>query len=233
MEANWGIQPLKLDMPAGDRIFDVHATVLWDENEAILVDTGIPGQLELIRSALAQQTPVSFESLTKVIITHHDRDHIGGLPELTAAAGDRLQVLAHELGKPFIQGEIPLAKSGTIVPPVKVDVGLHDGDVLPYAGGIQVIFTPGHTTDHICLYHIPSKTLVTGDLFTSQDGVLQPFNLKFTPDPDTALQSMSKLQHLDIETVITYHGGVCTDRIKERMQEIRESGVTKQPDAKG
>ena len=39
---------------------------------------------------------------------------------------------------------------------------------------------------------------------------------------DSALNSVAKLIELDIETVITYHGGVCTDRIKERLTAIAE-----------
>lgn len=219
LSGNTGIKAVKLEMDAGGNPFVVHAALLWDENETILVDTGIPGQLDLIRRTLAQES-VPFEKLTKIIITHHDLDHIGSLPDLIAAAEGRVEVLAHELAKPYLSGEKPLFKRGITVPPSKVDVALQDGDVLPYCGGIQVIFTPGHTPDHISLYHIPSKTLITGDALTSDGGVLMPPSQAFTPDMETALQSVAKLLDFDIETAITYHGGVCTERIKERLAEI-------------
>ncbi|SDN97390.1 Glyoxylase, beta-lactamase superfamily II [Paenibacillus sp. yr247] len=219
MAALNGIKVVKLEMNAGGNPFVVHASLLFDEHEAILVDTGIPGQLELIRNTLAEES-FPFEKLTKIIITHQDQDHIGSLPELVAASEGRLVVMAHELTKPYILGEVPLVKSKVLATPSKVDVTLQDGDVLPYCGGIQVIFSPGHTEDHICLYHKPSKTLISGDALMSQDGVLMPPNSSFTLDMNTALKSVAKLLELDIETIITYHGGVCTDRIKERLAEI-------------
>jgi len=145
-----------------------------------------------------------------------------------AASEGRIQVLAHKLATPYLAGKTPLAKSGKFATPVKVDVELQDGDVLPVAGGVQVLFTPGHSPDHICLYHMPSKTLVAGDLLTAQDGVLMSFNAKFTPDKQTALQSIARLQSLDIDTVITFHGGVCTDNIQKRIQEILDAGAAEE-----
>lgn len=37
-------------------------------------------------------------------------------------------------------------------PKAKVDKILFDGEELSFCGGIQVIFTPGHTQGHISLY---------------------------------------------------------------------------------
>jgi len=218
--ASWeGIKMIKLEMNAGGNPFVVHTAVLQDESGAILVDTGIPGQVEVIQKAL-DEAGVPFASLNKIIITHQDRDHIGSLPELIAAAKGNIEVLAHEVAIPYLEGKTPLIKSGTLAPPVKVDRALQDGDILPDCGGIQVIYTPGHSPDHISLYHIPSKTLIAGDALTAEDGVLMPFNPDFTPDKKTALQSIAKLLELEIETVIAYHGGVCTGDVKKRLQDM-------------
>lgn len=218
--ADSGMKALQLDMDVNGQSFVVHAALLWDEQEAILIDTGIPGQLELIRTRLEQES-IPLERLTKIIITHQDRDHIGSLPELLHTLGDNVQVLAHKTAIPYITGEMPLLKSKVLAPSLPVAVTpLHDGDLLPYAGGIRVLHTPGHTPDHISLYHIPSKTLITGDALTSQDGILQSFDPKFTLDTELALKSVAKFLELDIERVITYHGGVCTQRIGERLQDI-------------
>lgn len=198
-------------------------TILWDEQDVILIDTGIPGQLELIRAAF-QELSIPFEKLTKIIITHQDMDHIGSLPALVEAFGDQVQVLAHEAAVPYLAGEIPLVKSKKLAPPVKVDVVLRDGDILPFAGGIRVIYSPGHTPDHTSYYHIPSKTLIAGDSLTAKDGVLQSYNPVYTPDQETALASIAKFQELDLEAIIAFHGGVCTDNLQERLQEIVTAG---------
>jgi glyoxylase-like metal-dependent hydrolase (beta-lactamase superfamily II) len=218
METRSGIKALRLELSDS---FVVHAALLWDEKDVILVDTGVPGKLEVIRQALEREA-VPLEKLTKIIITHQDSDHIGGLPELVEACEGRVEVLAHEFIKPYLLGELPLIKSGAFVPPTKVDRFLQDGEVLPYCGGIQIIFTPGHTPDHISLYHHPSKTLISGDALTSQEGVLMTPAPKHTPDWGTALKSVAKLLDLEIETVITYHGGIVEDRIKERLAEIAD-----------
>ncbi|WP_246187936.1 MBL fold metallo-hydrolase [Paenibacillus tengchongensis] len=217
--ASIGIKALTLNMKVDGGEFVVHPVLLWDEQERILVDTGIPGQLELIAGVLEQEG-VPLGKLSRIIITHQDRDHIGSLPELVKATGGSVQVLAHEEAVPYLAGELPLLKSQQLAPPVRVDTVLRDGDLLPYAGGIRVIFTPGHTPDHISLYHLPSKTLITGDALTSRDGVLLPFDSGFTLDHKTALASVAQFEPLELDTVVTYHGGVCTERIDERLREI-------------
>jgi glyoxylase-like metal-dependent hydrolase (beta-lactamase superfamily II) len=214
-----GIKALVLEMDAGGRPFVAHAGLLWDEKDVVLVDTGIPGQLEVIRVALAREG-FDLEQLTKVIITHHDRDHLGSLPELAAALGGKVEVLAHQIGVPFIQGEVPLLKSGTTAPYVKVDQVLQDGDELPFAGGVRILHTPGHTPDHISLYHPGSQTLLAGDALTSENGVLMPPNGPYTLDMEQALKSVLRLSELDLKAIVAYHGGVVTDGIRERLTQI-------------
>ncbi|WP_318653421.1 MBL fold metallo-hydrolase [Paenibacillus rhizovicinus] len=203
----------------------IHPTLLWDDQDVILVDTGLPGQVEVLRAAF-QEAAIPWEKLTKIIITHQDMDHIGGLPEIVQEFGDRVQVLAHEVAVPYLAGEVPLVKSKALATPVKVDVVLQDGDVLPFAGGLQVVFTPGHTPDHISLYHIPSKTLISGDALTADNGVLHSFNPAFTPDKETAIQSITKFQALELESAIVYHGGVCTENLQDRLQVIVTASPT-------
>ena len=58
----------------------IHPTLIWDDNTVVLVDAGFPGQLQQIREAMGS-AGVPFDRLDKVIITHHDIDHIGSLPE--------------------------------------------------------------------------------------------------------------------------------------------------------
>ncbi|TYP74781.1 MBL fold metallo-hydrolase [Paenibacillus methanolicus] len=216
------LQAIAFEMDVNGNPFVVHTALLADEQGAVLVDTGIPGQLELIRGVL-EQASVPLAKLSTIIITHQDRDHIGSLPELVEATGGAVQVLAHEVGVPYLAGEIPLLKSKQLAVPVQVDRALRDGDVLPVARGLQVVHTPGHTPDHISLYHQPSKTLIAGDALTAADGVLHAFDPRHTLEPRTALASIAKLIELDIETVIAYHGGVVTGDIRQRLRELVET----------
>lgn len=222
VQSGVGIMTIQLTMENRNNPFFL--TVLWDAHDVVLVDAGLPGQMEMIRSAF-QEAGIPFEKLTKILITHQDSDHIGSLPDLVQAFGDRVQVYAHEVAIPYLAGEIPLDKSKKLVrTPVKVDFALQDGDILPFVGGIRAVFTPGHTPDHTSFYHIPSKTLIAGDALRAQDGILQSYSPVYTPDQATALQSIAKFQTLDLSKIIAYHGGECTDDLQERLQDILDAG---------
>ncbi|GLX65817.1 MBL fold metallo-hydrolase [Paenibacillus glycanilyticus] len=217
-----GIKTIQLTMANRNNPF--YLTVLWDAQDIVLVDAGLPDQMELIRAAF-QEAGIPFEKLTKILISHQDSDHIGSLPDLVQAFGDRVQVLAHETAVPYLAGALPLHKSKKLVrTPVKVDVALQDGDILPFAGGIRVVFTPGHTPDHTSFYHIPSKTLIAGDALRAQDGILQSYSPIYTSDQVTALQSIAKFQVLDLSKIIAYHGGECMDNLYDRLQAILDAG---------
>ncbi|WP_440604062.1 MBL fold metallo-hydrolase [Bacillus sp. GB_SG_008] len=235
MKISNGVSMLELKIQG----FVLHPTLMWDEETAVLIDTGMPGQLDQIRTAM-NDVGVPFEKLKAVIVTHQDLDHIGSLPEILHAATHQIDVYAHELDKPYIEGIFPLMKTDPermskeawaslpkemqflyMNPPKsKVDQTLKDGQELPYCGGIQIIYTPGHTPGHISLYLKKSKTLVAGDAMICVNGSLQGPVEKTTLDMNKALSSLEKYLDLDIESVICYHGGICTNTPKEQIQNL-------------
>lgn len=151
--------------------FVLNPTLIWDEETAILIDAGMPGQLEQIRSVM-NDVGVPFDRLQAVIVTHQDLDHIGSLSEIQTESNHPIEVYAHELDKPYIEGILHLIKTDPNQmsneqwialpkpmqflykkpPTAKVNQTLEDGQKLPFCGGIQVIFTPGHAPGHISLY---------------------------------------------------------------------------------
>lgn len=222
----------------------IHPTLLWDDDGAVLVDAGYPGQLPRIREAI-EKAGVPFGRLRRVIVTHHDLDHVGSL----AAIGKEragVEVLAHEQERPFIQGEqrpIKLTpervaqreaqidalpeKQRNVLKAIfatpsraRVDRTLADGERLPLAGGVTVIHTPGHTPGHVCLYLEKSRTLVTGDALNVVSGTLAGPNPQHTHDLDAAQQSLRKLSRYDVETVVCYHGGVYRGDANRRIAEL-------------
>ncbi|RXT03937.1 MBL fold metallo-hydrolase [Ammoniphilus sp. CFH 90114] len=219
--------------------FVLNPTLIWDNETAVLIDAGMPGQWDLIRTAMAE-AGVAFDKLKVVILTHQDLDHIGSLPEILNQAPHEIEVYAHKLDKPYIEGELHLMKTDPSrmnkeawasvpeqlkplyenPPKSKVNQTLEDGQVLPYCGGIQVIFTPGHTPGHISLYLEQSKTLVAGDALVCVDGKLRGPIEQTTPDMNTALQSITKLQNFDTQSIICYHGGLCHSNVKEQLKNI-------------
>lgn len=220
----------------------IHPTLIWDDHAIVLIDAGYPGQVQEVRSVI-EEAGIPFSQLNKVILTHQDFDHIGGLKELLQ--DHPIEVMAHEEEKPYIEGVKPLLKmtperlatmfkslpeeqrpeaEAQFLESLRSNVNKTIGDceVLPYCGGITVIYTPGHTPGHICLYHNLSKTLITGDALNVVEGQLVGPNPVFTADMSRAWESVRKLTEYDIESVICYHGGVYDDHVNERLIELIE-----------
>lgn len=226
----------------------IHPTLIWDENDVILIDTGYPGQLPLFRAEI-EKAGVPFDKLGKVILTHQDIDHIGTLPGILAESSHKIEVMASEIEKPYIQGEKrliklspeALAKIDELIPPdvpdewrnafkavlenppaSPVDRTVIDDEELPYCGGIVVIDTPGHTPGHISLYHKQSKTLITGDALGIVDGQLVGPEPQYTLDMAAARKSLKKLMEIDIQSIICYHGGFYNKNANQRIAELAQ-----------
>jgi glyoxylase-like metal-dependent hydrolase (beta-lactamase superfamily II) len=218
----------------------IHPTVMWDDENMILIDAGYSGQYDTIRDACINEG-IHFENINKIIITHQDLDHFGGLPEILEASKDKIEVMAHEDDKPYIQGEKPLVRLNSnflnSMPedrqemvkqmfknftPVDVDTTLLDNQELPFCGGITVIHTPGHTPGHLCLYHKNSKTLIVGDAMNVMNGKLMGPRKEILEDGDykIALDSLKKLLKFDVKNIITYHGGLYTNKPHESIENL-------------
>jgi glyoxylase-like metal-dependent hydrolase (beta-lactamase superfamily II) len=224
-----------------------YPTLIWDNDGAILVDAGIPNQLEIFKEAISK-AGISFDKLSKIIITHQDLDHIGGLPELLNFFPQKIDVLATLEEKPYIQGdqrllkvtpefvnqisslipaEIPEERRKAILnvfnnpPKAKVDQILADGDEIPMFGGIIVIHTPGHTPGHISLYLKQSKTLIAGDALIIKEGRL--VETDNCVDADLAKKSLKKLLPYDIQTLICYHGGIFKNNVNQSIFDLANS----------
>jgi glyoxylase-like metal-dependent hydrolase (beta-lactamase superfamily II) len=104
--------------------------------------------------------------------------------------------------------------------PVGVDEHLEDGERLDIAGGIRVIFTPGHTPGHLSLYLERSKVLIAGDALRAERGSLTGPNPSMTLEMGTALQSLRRLAGLEIDTILCYHGGVVSEDANGQLRRV-------------
>src|ERR687890_2550004 len=169
----------------------LNLTLIVDEqNGNTLVDAGLPDQAEAISAALAE-AGIGVRDLRRIIFPHQDLDHVGSGAALVRQSDAR--VLAHPADAPHIDGSLRLLKPSPemleqrpqmrealeSVEPVGVDEHLEEGDRLELAGGTRVIFTPGHTPGHLCLYLERSKVLVAGDALTAKGGHLNGPNPPF------------------------------------------------------
>jgi glyoxylase-like metal-dependent hydrolase (beta-lactamase superfamily II) len=222
--------PLPLVRDGQTSIFNV-SLILDATHGPTLVDTGLPGQTDAIAAALAE-AGLRIQDLKRIILTHQDIDHVGSLHDLVGISGAR--VLAHATEIPFIDGTEPprfarpeiLAQRPELravaerFQPTPVDETLEDGTRLDLAGGVRVLFTPGHTPGHICLYLERTRALIAGDALTAGEGRLMGPNAGATPDLRTAGQSARKLAQEDVQLIVCYHGGVVQDDANGQLRRV-------------
>ncbi|MEH7144369.1 MBL fold metallo-hydrolase [Priestia megaterium] len=241
MRISEGVEMLQLTARAFDQNIILNPTLVWNNDEAILIDTGMPGQINQLKEVL-NELNMSIEDLKAIFLTHQDLDHIGGVADIRKKSNENIIVYAHEFDKPYIEGKLPLIKTNAsqmsneelaAIPddikylyknPPKIDVDrvLKGSQLLPYCGGIEVIFTPGHTPGHVSFYLKKSKTLVAGDALVLANGQLMGPVKQTTLNMDQAVQSLENFLHYDIEHVICYHGGYFQGCPKEVILRIKE-----------
>jgi glyoxylase-like metal-dependent hydrolase (beta-lactamase superfamily II) len=101
--------------------------------------------------------------------------------------------------------------------PLEVGEELTDGRLLPVAGGLRVVHTPGHSPGHVSLLHEPDGLLVTGD------AVFNVLGLRWAPRPlcaDVRLsqRTADRLGDLEYGVVAFTHGPHVADRARERVR---------------
>jgi glyoxylase-like metal-dependent hydrolase (beta-lactamase superfamily II) len=234
------VLPVEAELMMGRGVLNI--TLITDPlYGATLIDTGTPGLLPGIKAAL-KMLDMHFGDVKRVIVTHHDLDHIGSLEAVVAASGAEVWTSLAEV--PYVQDgrraqkmppadrvdellpNLPEKVRATIknMPGVRVPVArtLQDGEWLDLAGGTRVVFTPGHTVGHLCLFVEAEGILISGDALTSDSGELHGPTPQATPDMPEALRSVSKLVGLPVDKIITYHGGVVDQDAAAQLKHLAE-----------
>jgi glyoxylase-like metal-dependent hydrolase (beta-lactamase superfamily II) len=233
---------LKIDMEVNGFLSTLHPVIVSDDQEMVLFDCGHKGALSQLSDS-AFSNGFDCNKLTKIIITHHDHDHMGSLADLKREY-PWVKVYASAIEAEYIRGNIKSIRlqqaeeqlelfpedqkehaqkridALRLIEPVEVDEILEDGDVLDICGGIEVVATPGHLPGHISLYLRQLKTMVAGDALVVADGKLYRANPRFTLDKDGAYTSARRFINYAIDTLVCYHGGAISENIKESLENL-------------
>jgi glyoxylase-like metal-dependent hydrolase (beta-lactamase superfamily II) len=133
--------------------------------DGLLVDTGCAHSAQELADVMRG------EKLEFIINTHTHEDHIGAngiLQELH----EKVEICAHPTGLPVLENPRqtqPLQFYRQVFwgwPQPSIGSGVRDGQLIEISGkSFEVIYTPGHSPDHICLYEQQRGWLFSGDLF--------------------------------------------------------------------
>ncbi len=198
--------------------------LLIDQDGLTLIDAGLPGSH---RKILRYMSDLGYAptDLKRILITHADFDHIGGLAALKAATGARIFASPVE-AQAMVEGHSsrPLKPRRRVTKllfdlmtrlfkpaSIQVDELLSDGQILPILGGLGVVETPGHTPGHISLFLPSSGVLFCGDSIVSGESGLRGSRGANNWDQAKSDESVRKQAALGARILCSGHGPVVMD----------------------
>ncbi|MHA1409370.1 MAG: MBL fold metallo-hydrolase [Candidatus Odinarchaeia archaeon] len=196
------------------KFFDSNVYVIG-KNELTLIDCGTGGNVNYLFDTIKKMN-LDPENIKQIVLTHLHYDHIGGLNEILKVI--KPKIYASELEAPFIESAnsklILLDMFGASFSPVKIDVRIHDGDLIACEGfTFKVIHTPGHSLGSICLYNDENKVLISGDTVFA-GGSFGRVDLPSGSLQDL-IKSINKLNKLNVKYLLPGHNEISVDGKKD------------------
>ncbi len=217
---------------------------------AVLIDTGwnTPEAFSALEDGLKEHG-IGWKDIKQIVITHIHPDHYGLAKKIRELSGAKVAMhrieaglidprylnfgnLLEEMGRDLYRNGVPLAElpgleeaslwMNDFVMPLLPDVELDNGDRISNGSyEFEVIWTPGHSAGHICLYEAERQFLFAGDHILSE---ITP-NVSFHPQSgDNPLgdyiNSLETIERLEVNLVFPGHGPVF-DSPKTRAEQIR------------
>jgi glyoxylase-like metal-dependent hydrolase (beta-lactamase superfamily II) len=199
------------------------------DGSVTLVDCGLkraPARIVAALSFIGKHP----KDVTRIVLTHAHPDHAGGAAAMVDSTGVG-GVEAHEADADYLRagvspprdvtttsGRIFARMPGSGFQKVTVARVLHDGDVIPVAGGIRVVHTPGHTPGHVSLIHERSAVLITGDsIFNMAARRTWPM-AAFCTNFEQSKQTAAVLADLEYDVAAFTHGPEIRVNAREQIR---------------
>lgn len=184
-----------------------------------LIDTGVAGSADVILGAIRNLRKQASD-VRHILLTHAHPDHIGGLAALKRATG--ADAYMHPLDIPIATGKMgfrPLKpapgfmtgilfrmviRPGATVEGAPIEHPVSDGEVLPIAGGLVAIHTPGHCAGQLAfLWQQHGGVLFAADACSNVRSL--SYSLGYE-DLEEGKRSLRKLAQFDFEVACFGHG---------------------------
>jgi glyoxylase-like metal-dependent hydrolase (beta-lactamase superfamily II) len=162
----------------------------------ILIDTGEGKEAyeSLLHSSLQS---AGCERISMILITHHHKDHIGGIDQVKKLMGDPfLPVYQHHL----------FAKDAKEIT---------DGQIFETQGArLRALYSPGHTQDHMAFYLEEENAIFTGDCVLGHGTAV-------FEDLAAILQSLDSFLKFPLKRLYPGHGAVIENGAEKIQEYIR------------
>ena len=245
-----GINLLQLPLPSPDIYLGyVNIYLVQGDNGYLLVDTGWNSEeaFDSLKRQLAE-IGIGFEDISQIVVTHIHPDHYGLVGKLKQLSNAKFAL--HHLEKDLIElryinmdellqqmaqwlhingvpaDELPQLQRASVgmakfVAPTLPDITLNGGETIPVGSfSFKVLWTPGHSPGHICLYEPNQKILISGDYILPTITPNISLHPQSSSNPlDDFLNSLDKVKQLEVDLVLPGHESPFTT-LQARIEEL-------------
>ena len=253
-----GVHQIKSPCP-GDASWHTNVYVIEGGDGHILVDSGWDSQESLwALQEGVKAANLKLRDIRKVVITHIHPDHYGLSSKIKQICG--APVAIHRVDAGFIsprykdfddlikkteemlrqngvpENELPQLKEASLwmnkyVTPDVPEVNLEDGDTISNdTFEFEVLWTPGHSPGHICLYERERRFILTGDHVLYDTTPHVGLNPQSGDNPlGNYISSLKKLERLKVHFILPGHGpmfnalGLIIEKILQHHEERKRA----------
>jgi len=167
---------------------------LVDDEDPTLIDTGFADTTD----ALFEGIEATGLQPDRLVLTHADPDHVGGLDA----------VVERDDPETFVPQQSELETDHA------ADHRYGDGDRI---GGFEAVHVPGHSSDHHALVDEQRGVLIAGDALAGADlrgfpdGYLLPHAAVYAADYGAAESNLDRLLDYEFDAALVFHGSSVTE----------------------
>ncbi len=185
---------------------------LVEGDDLTLIDAGMPWSAGRVFSYIRSIGRQPAE-LRRILMTHNHPDHTSGAPGILRQSS--AHVAAHREDSHYHDSGRSLSYMGVFsaldvrIPFLRLtrlDYIVEDGELIPAAGGIRVLHTPGHTPGSVCYFLEQEGVLFSGDTIFSDQGRVSRSMPFPGNDKERYQRSLERLTALDFDILCGGHG---------------------------